>query len=138
MASAASASKHAERQQACRVQQSWRSTGGPPVVPWWLARWSAIDCVYGASPHHDPPPTFRMPQATCDLLPATRHIPLRSPLPLPLLLLPLPLPLPLPLLTTLNPCPPLTRYRPCERCVKYGLTDCVDSTRKPRKTGVKR
>lgn len=28
--------------------------------------------------------------------------------------------------------------RPCERCVKYGFKDCVDSTRKPRKTGIKR
>lgn len=28
--------------------------------------------------------------------------------------------------------------RPCERCVKYGLQDCVDSTRKPRKSGLKR
>jgi hypothetical protein len=28
--------------------------------------------------------------------------------------------------------------RPCERCVKYGLPDCIDSMRKPRKTGVKR
>lgn len=30
------------------------------------------------------------------------------------------------------------RRRPCERCAKYGLPDCVDSTRKPRKTGIKR
>lgn len=29
-------------------------------------------------------------------------------------------------------------FRPCERCVKYGLRDCIDSTRKPRKTGIKR
>jgi hypothetical protein len=29
-------------------------------------------------------------------------------------------------------------FRPCERCVKYGLPDCIDSMRKPRKTGVKR
>jgi len=28
--------------------------------------------------------------------------------------------------------------RPCERCVRYGLTDCVDSTRKPRRSGIKR
>ena len=28
--------------------------------------------------------------------------------------------------------------RPCERCVKYGFKDCIDSSRKPRKTGVKR
>jgi hypothetical protein len=75
MASAASASKHAERQQACRVQQSWRSTGGPPVVPWWLARWSAIDCVYGASPHHDPPPTSHIPNATSHMRPPTCHTP---------------------------------------------------------------
>ena len=32
----------------------------------------------------------------------------------------------------------LMRFSPCERCVKYGLNDCVDSTRKPRKTGIKR
>lgn len=30
------------------------------------------------------------------------------------------------------------RHRPCERCTKYGLPNCVDSTRKPRKTGIKR
>jgi hypothetical protein len=134
MASAASASKHAE----------YSNLGDPPVGPRWspggwpVGRRLTVFTALPLTTIHLPPPTFRMPQATCDLLPATRHIPLRSPLPLPLLLLPLPLPLPLPLLTTLNPCPPLTRYRPCERCVKYGLTDCVDSTRKPRKTGVKR
>ncbi|WWD08275.1 hypothetical protein V865_006386 [Kwoniella europaea PYCC6329] len=35
-------------------------------------------------------------------------------------------------------CKKCSNTRPCERCVKYGLTDCVDSTRKPRKTGIKR
>ncbi|WWC86583.1 uncharacterized protein L201_001460 [Kwoniella dendrophila CBS 6074] len=35
-------------------------------------------------------------------------------------------------------CKKCSNTRPCERCVKYGLEDCVDSTRKPRKTGVKR
>ncbi|WVW78065.1 hypothetical protein I302_100016 [Kwoniella bestiolae CBS 10118] len=35
-------------------------------------------------------------------------------------------------------CKKCSNTRPCERCVKYGLTDCIDSTRKPRKTGVKR
>jgi len=32
----------------------------------------------------------------------------------------------------------LLTTRPCERCTKYGLKDCIDSTRKPRKTGIKR
>ncbi|WWD21787.1 hypothetical protein CI109_106275 [Kwoniella shandongensis] len=35
-------------------------------------------------------------------------------------------------------CKKCSNTRPCERCVKHGLDDCVDSTRKPRKTGVKR
>ncbi|WVQ69607.1 uncharacterized protein L199_007827 [Kwoniella botswanensis] len=35
-------------------------------------------------------------------------------------------------------CKKCSNTRPCERCVKYGLTECVDSTRKPRKTGIKR
>ncbi|OCF53964.1 hypothetical protein L486_08539 [Kwoniella mangroviensis CBS 10435] len=35
-------------------------------------------------------------------------------------------------------CKKCSNTRPCERCVKYGLTDCVDSTRKSRKTGIKR
>ncbi|ODO11229.1 hypothetical protein I350_00004 [Cryptococcus amylolentus CBS 6273] len=35
-------------------------------------------------------------------------------------------------------CKKCSNTRPCERCVKYGLNDCVDSTRKPRKTGIKR
>ncbi|ORY30198.1 hypothetical protein BCR39DRAFT_587988 [Naematelia encephala] len=35
-------------------------------------------------------------------------------------------------------CKRCSNTRPCERCLKYGLKDCVDSTRKPRKTGVKR
>ncbi|WWD00934.1 hypothetical protein V866_007872 [Kwoniella sp. B9012] len=35
-------------------------------------------------------------------------------------------------------CKKCSNTRPCERCVKYGLSDCVDSTRKPRKTGIKR
>lgn len=30
------------------------------------------------------------------------------------------------------------RDRPCERCDRYGLPDCVDTTRKPRKKGIKR
>nr|KIR45149.1 hypothetical protein I312_05716 [Cryptococcus bacillisporus CA1280] len=29
------------------------------------------------------------------------------------------------------------RDRPCERCDRYGLPDCVDTTRKPRKKGIK-
>ncbi|EIW71003.1 hypothetical protein TREMEDRAFT_59946 [Tremella mesenterica DSM 1558] len=35
-------------------------------------------------------------------------------------------------------CKKCSNTRPCDRCVKYGLKDCIDSTRKPRKTGVKR
>ncbi|WVR09740.1 hypothetical protein IAU60_006816 [Kwoniella sp. DSM 27419] len=35
-------------------------------------------------------------------------------------------------------CKKCSSTRPCERCVEYGLSDCVDSSRKPRKTGVKR
>ncbi|WVQ77605.1 hypothetical protein IAR50_007293 [Cryptococcus sp. DSM 104548] len=35
-------------------------------------------------------------------------------------------------------CKRCSNTRPCERCVKYGLNDCIDSTRKPRKTGIKR
>ncbi|WVQ98369.1 hypothetical protein IAU59_005492 [Kwoniella sp. CBS 9459] len=35
-------------------------------------------------------------------------------------------------------CKKCSNTRPCERCVKYGLPDCVDSSRKPRKTGIKR
>ncbi|ODN73630.1 hypothetical protein L198_08281 [Cryptococcus wingfieldii CBS 7118] len=35
-------------------------------------------------------------------------------------------------------CKKCSNTRPCERCVKYGLNDCVDSARKPRKTGIKR
>ncbi|ORX35865.1 hypothetical protein BD324DRAFT_507557 [Kockovaella imperatae] len=35
-------------------------------------------------------------------------------------------------------CKKCSNTRPCERCVKYGLKDCIDSVRKPRKTGVKR
>ncbi|WRT64471.1 uncharacterized protein IL334_001403 [Kwoniella shivajii] len=35
-------------------------------------------------------------------------------------------------------CKKCSNTRPCERCVKYGLNDCIDSTRKPRKTGTKR
>ncbi|OWZ34999.1 hypothetical protein C349_05366 [Cryptococcus neoformans var. grubii Br795] len=35
-------------------------------------------------------------------------------------------------------CKKCSNTRPCERCTKYGLPDCVDSTRKPRKTGIKR
>ncbi|TYJ53473.1 hypothetical protein B9479_005917 [Cryptococcus floricola] len=35
-------------------------------------------------------------------------------------------------------CKKCSNTRPCERCVKYGLNDCVDSERKPRKTGIKR
>ncbi|KAK8847693.1 hypothetical protein IAR55_005552 [Kwoniella newhampshirensis] len=35
-------------------------------------------------------------------------------------------------------CKKCSNTRPCERCVKYRLDDCVDSTRKPRKSGVKR
>ncbi|WVQ80113.1 hypothetical protein IAT38_002214 [Cryptococcus sp. DSM 104549] len=35
-------------------------------------------------------------------------------------------------------CKKCSNTRPCERCTKYGLKDCIDSTRKPRKTGIKR
>ncbi|KIR24873.1 hypothetical protein I309_06301 [Cryptococcus deuterogattii LA55] len=35
-------------------------------------------------------------------------------------------------------CKKCSDSRPCERCDKYGLSDCVDTTRKPRKTGIKR
>ncbi|OCF33739.1 hypothetical protein I316_04451 [Kwoniella heveanensis BCC8398] len=35
-------------------------------------------------------------------------------------------------------CKKCSNTRPCERCVKYGLPDCIDSSRKPRKTGIKR
>ncbi|WWC68265.1 uncharacterized protein I206_102188 [Kwoniella pini CBS 10737] len=35
-------------------------------------------------------------------------------------------------------CKKCSNKRPCERCVKYGLSDCVDSARKPRRTGMKR
>ncbi|WVN87412.1 uncharacterized protein L203_102591 [Cryptococcus depauperatus CBS 7841] len=35
-------------------------------------------------------------------------------------------------------CKKCSNTRPCERCVKYGMNDCIDSTRKPRKTGIKR
>ncbi|KAL7424003.1 hypothetical protein Q5752_001588 [Cryptotrichosporon argae] len=35
-------------------------------------------------------------------------------------------------------CKKCSNTRPCERCVKYGFKDCIDSSRKPRRTGMKR
>ncbi|WVO25278.1 uncharacterized protein IAS62_006669 [Cryptococcus decagattii] len=35
-------------------------------------------------------------------------------------------------------CKKCSDRRPCERCDRYGLPDCVDTTRKPRKKGIKR
>jgi hypothetical protein len=107
-------SEHREHCEHCEPP----SSGGPPDGPAVSLAKSRLIC-------HIPP---TVPPATC-----TFRLPHATPHPTLLYL---------PHVTILNPIPrrvaltPL--YRPCERCVKYGLNDCIDSTRKPRKTGVKR
>jgi hypothetical protein len=48
-------------------------------------------------------------------------------------------PLPPPLVNCQKACKKCDDGRPCQRCIKYGLTEtCIDSVRKERKKGVKR